>query len=170
MTFDTRHDGTRYPNTKSDDKILREETDPNCETEHVFAYNRTLADLIIDVLAGGPLVESADSDPENWVTLENAIIQNAALDLKALNIAVEHGEHAGDVCDEITWGEIKHSMRALARRMTAGAELAQRLRRARWGHPNFGGGENWEAKQKAKAASSDEQPKTATNDSGAVTP
>jgi hypothetical protein len=147
----TRGDGSRYPCHEADDAVLSEDTDPNAQTDCGFEYQLTLADLIVDLLAGGPLSRSSDSDPECWVTLENQIIRNAALEVKALTVALEWKSVAGDTADDLTEGEKLHLMRALGRRLEAGAELAKRLRRARWGHPSFGGGENWEAKQAVKS-------------------
>jgi hypothetical protein len=151
VTFETRHDGSRYPSPEADSAVLREENDPGARTDCGYAYHRTLADLMIDLLAGGPLVDGGGRDPENWQTLENAMLQNAALEVKLLSIAIEYEKGVEGTADDITWGEVSRLTRLLSRRLEAGAELTRRLRVARWGHPSFGGGDNWEAKQAAKA-------------------
>ena len=103
------------------------------------------------MLGGGDLAESDDAHPENWQTLENAMLFNTALEVKAIAAAHEYERSAGDLVDEFTHDEITHMLASLARRLDAGRELAKRLRRARWGHPAFGGGEGWDAEQKAQA-------------------
>jgi hypothetical protein len=130
--------------------VLREETDPNGSVGLGHNYNRTLADLMIDILAGRSMVQSGDGDPENWFTLESTIIDNAALEVRALTAALT----PSDTEDEFTTDELIALTRLISRRLSAGAELARRFRRARWGHPNFGGGEGWEAKQQAAEAKS----------------
>lgn len=156
----TRCDGSQFPDGEADDAVLREDTDPNCETGPGFAYNRTIADLLIDMLVGRHLAESGDSDPENWESVEHAMLVNAGLEIKAINAAL--ADSTTDMnADDMTVLECSTLLRALGRRVEAGAELAQRLRAARWGHPAFGGGEGWEAKVNAKKAESAKEAKAA---------
>ncbi len=155
MTLQTRNDGTQYPSSEADDAVLAEENTSDVRTDCGYSYHRTIGNLIIDVLGGYDLCESSDSDPQNWQTLENAMLFNAALEVKAIAVAYEY-EHDGEsVADEFTHNELSHLLRNVARRLEAGQELSKRLRRARWGHPGFGGGEGWDARQKAEKAARD---------------
>ena len=147
MSLITRQDGSQYPDDDADDATLSEENASAVRTDGGYAYHRTISNLVIDLLGGGDLAESDDASPENWQTLENAMLATAALEVKAIAVAHEYEDSAGDSVDEFTHDEITRMLATLARRLEAGRELAKRFRRARWGHPAFGGGEGWEAKQ-----------------------
>src|SRR4051794_40341151 len=119
MTVQKRFNGTQYPDDAADDAVLSEENLSDVRTDCGFAYHRTIANLVIDLLGGGDLVESDDNDPENWQTLENAMLRNAALEVKAIAAAHEYEKSAGDVVDEFTHEEVTRMLSALARRLDA---------------------------------------------------
>jgi hypothetical protein len=150
-TMDERHDGTRYPNHDAQKAFLADMTDCRNKTGAGFGYNTTIGDLICAVLAPSP-IEQGDNEPENWQSLEGAFILQTAAELRALAIAldVQESRNAGvDICAPFSGDDAKRMLTGIARRMEAGAELCDRLRMARWGHPTFGGGENWEARRDA---------------------
>lgn len=77
----------------------------------------------------------------DWPTFENQVLRTAALDLKLLAIAL-HGESPESEASEpfeLTDEGLSYALHALARRTEAPAALARKLRRARYGNPQFGG-------------------------------
>ena len=158
-----RPDGTRFPDHEAEGAVLADFTDPSAKTGPGYEYQRTLGDLIVDalgcrdVLDGEPTGSHEDSE-----SFEHAFLKRTALELRALNHALACSLTTDDhPADEFTLEQACELLRGLARRIDAGAELAQRLRTARWGHPSFGGGEAFLAEARAKfMASSPEQPES----------
>jgi hypothetical protein len=144
MTMVERHDGSRYPDGDADDAVLADFPESDSAKCVGYAYERTVGDLIVMALTGQDPDEfdGVSGSPDDWPSFDNAVLLRAAADLRVLSVAM-HGEPTDGYPfeDELTLDEAKTAVRALQRRMEAGAELATRLRRARWGHPAFGGGE-----------------------------
>ncbi len=154
MTMKTRFDGSRYPDSDEEGRVLADFTDPDAETGPGFGYQRALGDLIVDVLVGRDLIGDAPTGSHfDWESFEAAMLKRVGLEIRAVNHALATGgglttdDHPGDT---FTTEHACEFLRGLARRAEAGAELAVRLRNARWGHPNFGGGEAFLAKQAEK--------------------
>ena len=152
MSMKVRYDGSRYPNREEDAKALADFTDPSSETGPGYIYNRSLGDLIVDVLVGRDLIEGQTGHSEDYESFEHAVLRRVALEIRVANYALAVGggvsidDHAGD---EITTAHVCEYLAGLARRVESGAELASRLRDARWGHPCFGGGEERLAQDRA---------------------
>jgi hypothetical protein len=137
-----RHDGSRYPDSAVDDAALEDFSD--LDPSNMYEYS--LGDLIVQALVGRDLIEDCKEAPQEWESFEHAILAQTALELRALNVAFAAGDCLttdNGTSEEFTAEMGMKLLRALTARVEAGAELARRLRRARWGHPSFGGGESW---------------------------
>jgi hypothetical protein len=147
-------DLSAYPDDDAEDAVLRDFTESE-ECTYGFAYNRTIGDLLVDMFTDSPYgpIEQGDSEPENWESLEHAFMLSTVVQLKAVNFCTSHAfDPSGDdeVCaPHLTREEVARLLGGIAKRLQAGAELCSRLRRARWGHPSFGGGEGWEQRKSA---------------------
>jgi hypothetical protein len=137
--WDVRPDGTRYPNSRLSDAVLGMESESS-ETGLGFEYNRTLGDLILDVLLPTTLAVDQREHPENWESAEHAFLIASARELRACIVAAEHSE-TNDYEVVFSEEDARLALGGIAARMEAGAELLRRMRSARWGNPHFGGGE-----------------------------
>jgi hypothetical protein len=150
MTMKERHDGSKYPDSDAEDAVLADFTDGNGKTGHGYSYNRTLGDLIVDALVGRDLNSDSPEGPEYWESFEHGLLTRTALEIRAINHALASEITTDDhPADEVSIEEACELLRGLARRVEASAEIAVRLRRARWGAPEFGGGENLAAEARA---------------------
>ena len=151
--WEVRHDGSRYPNRGAEDALLGMVTDADAPTSTGFEHNRTLGDLLIDLLAPD-LVRDMDQAPREWESIEHAFIVSTAREIRAVILAREAAKMAVAEDDYVTIpfdeGDATRMLDRIQRRMTAGAELMQRLRNARWGNPHFGGGETLAAESKSR--------------------
>lgn len=152
MTMTERKDGSRYPDFQEQMRALADFTDPAADTGLGYAYNRTLGDLIVDVLIGRDVREGITGAHEDYESFEQAMLKRVAVEIRLVNYALATGggfstdDHPTDA---VTTEHACEYLRGLARRVEAGAELASRLRDARWGHPSFGGGEERLARDRA---------------------
>lgn len=144
-------DGQLMVNTKAELAMLKIEADP--PTDDV-TY-QPLGDLIARTLCPG-FVTYEPTHPAHWTTLEGGLLRVAELELRALAIALEH-ESADKDGTEVTFSadDATRTPTALSHRLEAGAELANRLREARWGDPRFGGFDLAKAKRVAHLGLSD---------------
>lgn len=153
MTLQARGGGLEpYPHDETEDKVLVDFT--QCaESTYGYSYNRTIGDLLVDVLSDSPdgPTEQGDGEPENWESLEHAFMLSTVVQLKAANFCAAHTETLSDSDERcappLNQEEVARLLGGIAKRLQAGAELCARLRRARWGHPTFGGGEGWEERK-----------------------
>jgi hypothetical protein len=148
-------DAAAMPDSKAEQAALADFTDPRSsyDKDPGFYYERTLGDLIVEALVGRDLCEDVADSPEAWEPFDRALLKRTALELKVLNnvLAVEGGLMADDHdADPLSQVEICEILRGITRRAQAGAELSSRLREARWGHPCFGGGDNYAVHVTAK--------------------
>ncbi len=141
-----------YPDTEAEDDVLRDFTEDG-DCTYGYVYNRTIGDLLVDVLTDstyGP-IEQGNNELENWESLEHAFMLSTVVQLKAANFCMTNASlptEDGEACaPPLSSEEMARLMGGIAKRLQAGAELCARLRRARWGHPNFGGGEGWGQRQ-----------------------
>lgn len=158
MTCEVRNDGSRYPARGVERAALEDFSDPDSkDCDRGYEYNRLLGDLVVDLLGIATPVEDNACVPEEWQTIENAFLEQIGTELRVLKLALVEGLSCTDdgSCDQVTAKDCAHVLRGLARRVRVGAEVTQRLRVARWGHPAYGGGEGWEAKQAAAKASTE---------------
>jgi hypothetical protein len=152
-TMEVRPDGSRFPNRVAQNAVLADISDQDCSSRGPgYDYQITLGDLIVEALVGRDLNQDHDAHAEEWESLEHAMLRRTALELRALNVALAAGLMSDDdpPCDLFTTEDACELVQGLARRIRAGAELALRLREARWGHPNFGGGETRASEAKTK--------------------
>jgi hypothetical protein len=171
MTLRERGDGTLYPDSEGEAAILGDTLAPGPARRGVADW--ALGDLIVMALVGRHLITDTDEAPQYWETFEAGILSRTALDLRALSVALEHGVNDNDnrADDVINDYEVCAMVRAIGERAEAGAELARRLRAARWGHPAFGGGEQWGAEARAKRqAFQDEHPMNGKAEGSEVRP
>jgi hypothetical protein len=152
MTMRQRIGLPDYPDADSEDSVLRDFTaDSDCT--YGYSYNRTIGDLLVDLLTDSPHgpIEQGNGEPENWESLEHAFMLSTVVQLKAANLCVARASlPVGDdevYAPDLTREEQARLLGGIAKRLQSGAELCSRLRRARWGHPTFGGGEGWEERQ-----------------------
>ena len=135
---------TRYRLQEAELDVLRPLTPEDADRGLGHDYQRTLGDLIVDVLAPG-LDAWVDSDdaPADWAPLEWLFGQYTMLELRALSRAMETGHpvagEAAELSVKFTTLDASRLLTVITARMQGGLELAQRLRRARWGNPSFGG-------------------------------
>lgn len=142
-----RGDLTAYPDGDTEDDVLRDFSEGG-ELTYGYAYNKTIGDLLVDMMSDaefGP-TQQGDNEPDSWETLEHAFMMSTLVQLKAANFCAAHTSSAdeeGVPAPALSKAELAMLMNGMAKRLEAGAELCVRLRRARWGHPTFGGGERW---------------------------
>lgn len=144
-------DGQLMVNSEAELAVLKVEADP--PTDDV-TY-QPIGDLIARTLCAG-FVTYEPTHPAHWSTLEGGLLRVTELELRALAIALEH-EAADKDATEVTFSadDATRMLIALSRRLEAGAELANRMREARWGDPRFGGFDPAKAK---RAAGETEEP------------
>lgn len=153
MTMRARTGGLEpHPDDDTEDSVLVDFT-RSAESKYGYAYNRTLGDLLVDVLSDSPdgPNEQGDNEPENWESLEHALMLSTVVQLKAANFCAANMGTQSDADERcappLDEEEVARLLGGIAKRLQAGAELCVRLRRARWGHPTFGGGEDWEQRK-----------------------
>jgi len=151
-------DGQLMVNTNAERAMLKIEADP--PTDNV-TY-QPIGDLIARTLCAG-FVTYEPTHPAHWTTLEGGLLRVTELELRALAIALEH-ESADKDATEVTFGadDATRMLIALSHRLEAGAELANRMREARWGDPRFGGFDLAKAKRAAGEDTAEESSEVAT--------
>lgn len=133
-----------YPSTSAEEAFLRHETSADAK----FINARTIGDLIVDMLAPS-LTPGTPEHPEEWESLEHAFLQATTTELRAVMCAMNESPLDDDMIGEVfTRNDGVRALQVITKRMEAGTELCRRLRNARWGNPNFGGGE--EAAKRAR--------------------
>jgi hypothetical protein len=151
VTMNARDDGSRYPDDIEQSRVLADLSDPNAETGAGYRYNVALGDLIVQVLAGRELYDGVSGEHEDWESFEHVMMERVALELRAFNQALATDLTTDDhPSDGFTAEQACEFVRGLAARVEAGVELARRLRKARWGHPSFGGGEAFLERKRAE--------------------
>jgi hypothetical protein len=142
--MNVRYDGSRYPNHKAESAVLEDEADAGS-----VVHEQPIGDLLVTVLGGGYLYEDQGHAPQEWESFESGIIKNAARELRALHCAiVTRGDE--NLTEDFDEDDANKMLFAIVKRLEAAAELAHRLRVARWGNPHFGGGETMAAEALAK--------------------
>jgi hypothetical protein len=105
-------------------------------------HNKSIGDLVIMTLVDG-LWEGSAGHGQDWPTLEGRMLKMLAVELKCFGMALacEGAEMDQPESESIELTELEavEMVQLLARRAEAGAELANRIRTARWGHPSYGG-------------------------------
>ncbi|MBN1605087.1 MAG: hypothetical protein JW940_00555 [Polyangiaceae bacterium] len=137
LGWKVRHDGSLYPDDDVEAAVLAPNPNPG-----PTADNRDLSvgDLIVRALCHGMCPGSPDRG-EDWQSFENSVLETLAVDLRVLALAYNGGDAESPEAEfeGLTDDELLRAVHGLARRADAAAQLCQRLRQARWGHPSFGG-------------------------------
>jgi hypothetical protein len=121
---------------------LRSEGPDVEETRDGMRYTCTLGDLLAELLAPG-LKAWSDEGAEYHHSFENLILRNIGLELKILNRAICDGMPSSEETDSlevITADDTARAVQLIQRRAEVGAEIAHRMRLARWHNPHFGAG------------------------------
>jgi hypothetical protein len=162
-----REDGSASPDRGMEQAVLAESSQP---LKPKYNYDRTLGDLIVEALVPNIRMDVKDS-PEAWGTLDNNLLDITALELRAITIAMTHGDAGLDnaLYSEFTPEDAARVIEAISRRLEAGAEISRRLREARWGDPRFGGGgrsAKYYGDHPKRQAAAEEEEEEASHESG----
>lgn len=150
-------DGQLMVNSEAELAMLKIEADPPTDDVRY----QPIGDLIARTLCAG-FVTYEPTHPAHWSTLEGGLLRVTELELRALAIALEH-EDASKDATEVTFSadDATRLLIALSHRLEAGAELANRMREARWGDPRFGGFDLAKAKRAAGEDTAEESSEAA---------